>query len=315
LRIISKVGREDIAMVYVCEFDQGKYVEFVESVQPPIPRNKKWVIIISTLFGCPVGCRLCDAGGDFHGKLSTEEMISQIDHIVTARFPDRKIPVEKFKIQFARMGEPAYNRNVITLLETIPDIYDAPGFVPSISTIAPKGTDGFFQELLKLKKEKYKNRFQFQFSIHTTDEKLRDWLMPVPKWNFQEIAEYGKRFYDNNGAKITLNFSLTEKMPVDPNILAGYFPPEIFLIKLTPVNPTYQAKRNELYSPLDPGSWKRTVGKLESKGYEVIESIGELEENFIGSNCGQYILMHNQAKKNIEDAYTYDPQDLVNTNM
>ena len=39
-------------------------------------------------------------------------------------------------------------------------------------------------------------------------------------------------------------------------------------------------------------------------GYDVIVSIGELEENNIGSNCGQYILSHLNTNK-IESAYTY----------
>ena len=72
MRIIGKTGREDIALVYLAETKEGKLVEFVESVQPPIPRDEKWVLIVSTLYGCPVGCLFCDAGGWYDGKLSKE---------------------------------------------------------------------------------------------------------------------------------------------------------------------------------------------------------------------------------------------------
>ena len=51
MRIIAKTGKENIAMVYIAEMDNGKLIEFVESVQPPIPREKKWVLIVSTLYG------------------------------------------------------------------------------------------------------------------------------------------------------------------------------------------------------------------------------------------------------------------------
>ena len=49
---------------------------------------------------------------------------------------------------------------------------------------------------------------------------------------------------------------------------------------------------------------------LAGAGYQVILSIGELEENLIGSNCGQYIRRHLSAKKNIENGYTYEVQPL-----
>ena len=101
LEIIEEFGREDLAKVYVASMRNNKnnLVEFVESIQPPIPREQKWVIIVSTLFGCPVGCRMCDAGGEYKGKLTAEEILAEIDHIVQKRYPDGKIPIPKFKIQ------------------------------------------------------------------------------------------------------------------------------------------------------------------------------------------------------------------------
>ena len=308
MKVVAKAGREDIAMVYIAEMGDGKFIEFVESLQPPLPIEKKWVLIISTLYGCSVGCRFCDAGIEYKGKLSKDEIISQIDYLVTKRFPNRKIPVEKFKIQFARMGEPALNHSVLDALDSLPDFYDASGLLPCISTIAPEGSDKFFERLLEIKKMRYKNRFQLQFSIHTTDKELRDWLIPVQKWDFEKIAEYGEVFYDKNGRKITLNFSMADRMTIDPDVLLKHFSPDIFLIKITPVNPTYQANKNGLSSTLISKKWNKVVDNLRSSGYEVILSIGELEENFIGSNCGQYITAYHRQEKIIEDAYTYELQ-------
>lgn len=308
MKIVAKAGREDIAVVYIAEMRGGKFIEFVESLQPPLTREKKWVLIISTLYGCPVSCRFCDAGVDYHGKLSKDEIISQIDYLVIKRFPNRKVPVEKFKIQFARMGEPSFNQSVLDVLDSLPDFYDAPGLMPCISTIAPKGVDGFFERLLEIKKKHYKYRFQLQFSIHTTDEELRDWLIPIQKWDFEKIVEYGEAFYDEDGRKITLNFSLADKMSIDSDVLLKHFSPDIFLIKITPVNPTYQANKNGLSSTLTSKKWNKMVDTLRSSGYEVILSIGELEENYIGSNCGQYVTTYQREEKIIEDAYTYELQ-------
>ena len=105
MKIVKKLGREDIAIVYVAEMDDGSLIEFAESLQPPTPREKKWVLIVSTLRGCVVGCPICDAGGWYRGKLSAKDILGQIDHMVKNRFASEKIPVEKFKIQFSSNGE------------------------------------------------------------------------------------------------------------------------------------------------------------------------------------------------------------------
>ncbi|MFC1528437.1 radical SAM protein [Candidatus Latescibacterota bacterium] len=306
MKILTKTGTDEIAIVYMAEMDNGKLIEFVESVQPPVPREKKWVLIVSILYGCPVGCRFCDAGEYYQGKLSRDEIFSQIDYLIERRFPERKVPIEKFKIQFARMGDPAFNLNVLDVLEELPERYNAPGLLPTISTIAPRGTDRFFERLPGIKKTLYKEKFQLQFSIHTTDRELRNWLIPVPKWDFDKISEYGKAFYRKGERKITLNFALADGMPVDPDILLQYFPPDTFLLKITPVNPTYQATKNEISSHIRPE--KENYGIIETlkeAGYEVILSIGELEENYIGSNCGQHVTNYMREKKIIQGGYTY----------
>lgn len=307
MKILAKSGRNDIATVYIAEFRNGKRIEFVESIQPPVPRNEKWVLIVSSLYGCPVNCGFCDAGGSYQGALSKEELLTQIDYLVKQYFPDNNINIKKFKIQFARMGEPAFNQNVIEVLKELPQIYNAPGLMPSVSTIAPEGTDKFFEELLEIKEKYYRKKFQMQFSIHTTDKNYRDWLIPIKKWDFDKIAKYGDRFYQTGNRKITLNFALADNMPVDAKVLLNYFDPDKFLIKITPVNPTLKAIKNNINSYISPEkSEYELINKLNSAGYDVILSIGELEENKIGSNCGQYLTNYQDNKEIIQNSYTYE---------
>lgn len=309
MRVLAKTGCEDIAIVYIAQVDDGQLIEFVESVQPPIPREEKWVLIISSLFGCPVGCPMCDAGGDYRGKLSKEQILEQIDYLVARRFPQRKIPVQKFKVQFARMGEPAYNRHVLEVLQELPGCYDAPGLLPSVSTIAPRGSESFFDRLLDIKEELYRERFQLQFSIHTTDVRLRDWLIPTPKWDLAQIARYGRAFHRNGQRKITLNFALAEGMPVHRDVLRRHFDPDIFFIKITPVNPTFRARQNQIVS-LVTAQMERyeVIEVLRNEGYQVILSIGELAENHIGSNCGQHVSNYLRRSEMVEGGYTHQPQ-------
>jgi len=309
IKVHASAGNEDFAMVYIIETSPGNLMECVESVQPPLPREKKWVLLVSTMFGCPVGCLMCDAGGHYHGKPSKQEILDQIDFLVDKRFPTRNIPCEQFKIQFARMGEPSLNKAVLDVLDELPLRYHAPGLMPSISTVAPAGTERFFNKLLEIKEEHYSGgHFQFQVSLHTTDADLRDHFIPVKKWSFAQIGEYGERFYSPGDRKLTLNFALAHGMPVDPAVLLTYFDPQKFLIKITPLNPTYRARENDLVSYIDPLSAVEKyeiVQALQESGYQVILSIGETEENLIGSNCGQYLRRHLMAEAPIEDGYTY----------
>ena len=288
--------------------DNGKLVEFVESCQPPIPKKKKWVLIISTMYGCPVKCRFCDSGGYYSGKLSKEEIFSQIDFLVDKFYPNSIINVDKFKIQFARMGEPALNPSVLDVLKELPERYNAPGLLPSISSIAPCGSETFFTSLEQIKDKFYRNNFQLQFSIHSTDEKQRNWLIPVKKWSFGEIAHYGSKFYtDDEKRKVTLNFALSKDSIIEPEILLQYFSPEQFLIKITPVNPTYRSFENGIASYIQPGIVDYPIiTELKNSGYDVILSIGEFEENKIGSNCGQYIMNYMRENSHLENSYTYN---------
>jgi 23S rRNA (adenine2503-C2)-methyltransferase len=308
MKIVASAGNPDIAMVYVVDFD-GNLVECVEAIQPPRTREEKWVLMISTLFGCPISCQMCDAGGHYLGKLTESEMYAQIDYLIKQRYPDGFVPSKQFKIQFARMGEPALNPEVLNLLETLPMKFNAPGLLPSVSSIAPHGTDDFFERLTDIKNRVYPDgKFQFQFSIHTTDQQLRDELIPVKKWDFHKMAAFGDNYFKPGDRKITLNFALAKQSPIQSDILLKYFNPDRFLIKITPLNPTYQAESTGLKSYIDPETRTENypiLDELREAGYQVILSIGVQEENLIGSNCGQYVQKHLLERDELSTGYTY----------
>jgi 23S rRNA (adenine2503-C2)-methyltransferase len=308
-KLINSFGNDELAKIYLAKIDHNKIIEFVESRQPPLSWEDKWVFIISTSVGCPIKCLMCDAGGNYRGDLTTSQIFSQIDYLVLNRYPDFYVPVKKFKIQFARMGEPALNSDVLEVLGKLHERYHAPGLIPCISTIAPKNAKGFFEKLLTIKSDQFsRGQFQLQFSIHTTDETARDRLMPVKKWSLSEISEYGKRFYERGDRKITLNFALVKGIPLDPNKLARIFQPDYFMIKITPVNPTHSAIKAGLKSyiaSIEPDRPYEVVRALEKHGFKTLISIGENEENLIGSNCGQYVMRHYSEQKKLPNSYTY----------
>jgi 23S rRNA (adenine2503-C2)-methyltransferase len=306
LEILGTYGKESLAILYVAKY-QEEILEFVESVQPPVPRDEKWVLILSTLYGCPMKCVMCDSGEYYHGYVSKEVMLDQLDYMISKRFPDRKIGVQKLKIQFARMGEPSLNPDVIPLLTELPYIYDAPGLLPCISTVAPIQASEFFDKLLKVKNNLYpKGQFQLQFSLHSSDPEVRKKWIPREIWSYSEIAEFGERWFVEGDRKITLNFAVAEESVIEPAKIAEYFSPNKYLIKLTPVNPTNKAIMYKLNSYITEQNKHdlELARRFRNLGFTTIVSIGEWEENQIGSNCGQLASEFREGKMQIKENYT-----------
>jgi 23S rRNA (adenine2503-C2)-methyltransferase len=123
------------------------------------------------------------------------------------------------------MGEPALNPAVLDVLGKLPSIYQAPGLMPCIATIAPRESEQSFESLFGIKQKFYSpGRFQLQFSINTTDEIKREKIIPFPKWDFSQIARYGDKFVKKGDRKITLNFAITQDYPVEPAIIWNPYP-------------------------------------------------------------------------------------------
>jgi 23S rRNA (adenine2503-C2)-methyltransferase len=293
MRLVTSTGNPDLAMVHIGEDDRGRRFEFVDSIQPPRLRSEKWVVIVSTMYGCPVGCQICDAGGDFQGRMGAEDMLWQVRTAIKERFGDGVPSTDMLKVQFARMGDPALNPAVLDALVGLRKTYSSTNVVASVSTVAPRTSNGFLEGLRKVKDEHYSDgRFQLQFSIHSSDQDVRQRLCPARTLSFEEMASAGRAFRVPSDKRVTLNFCLIEGIPVDPMVVRQHFDPEHFLIKLTPLNPTVRAKRAGLVSIIDQGREDRAGAIIEAfreQGYDVLLSIGEYEENQIGSNCGQYL--------------------------
>ena len=294
--VIKKIGQENVAWVYLLgsKLEKGVFIECVDAYDPRYSARQKWVVILSSQKGCPVKCRFCDASFYFRGNLSSEEILEQLDIVLEPhKNGDDCLHSEKIKLHFARMGEPALNPAVLEVLREIPSIYPGINFIPTVATVAPSGMEKWFEELIDIKNTYYSGgRFQLQFSVNSTDEDFRNYLMPVKKWSAQRISQYGYNYFRPGDRKVTLNYALSEDTPFEAEKISGTFDPEVFLVKITPVNPTYQAARAGLQTDLKfDGSYSeklaRELDKLQSRGYEVIISIGSLEEIKVGSNCGQ----------------------------
>ncbi|MBI4803393.1 MAG: isochorismatase family protein [Elusimicrobia bacterium] len=307
MKIIERREIPGLARLYLAELpgEGMRMIEFVDTVEPGVPKEKKWVLMISTQFGCAVGCRMCDAGAlGFHGNLTAAEMLAQVRRVISDNPGQNLRSHPKFKIHFARMGEPALNPAVLEALRLLPSEMPFPGLMPSLSTVAPRTPEAedFMERLIEVKNAHYRGgRFQLQFSVHVTDAGLRKKIVPIPVWSLGEITAYGKRFVRPGDRKITLNFALPAGERLDAGELRRTFDPALFLIKVTPVNPTGRADSNGSVYVWDnpPAGLAEDSAALEKSGFTVILSPSAPQELEAETSCGQ--LWASRMKKRAAD--------------
>jgi len=290
--VLSWSGIPEVAEVAVVRFrgDDRFRVETVDGLDPPLPRDRKWILNVSTQFGCPVGCPFCDAGGGFSGNLDVEEILDQV-RIGLGRHPGLAARCRKLKVHFARMGEPALNDAVIEALDRLPAEVDSPGLWACVATTAPQRRDDWFEALREVKERRFAGRFQLQFSVQSTDPEARARLIPVRHWDLAAMARYGRAFHRPGDRKVVLNFALAQGIPFAPGVIRDLFDPAAFAVKLTPLNPTLRGRgfQTVLRGP-EEDRIDRAVEALRLAGWDVVVSIGDAREDQVGSNCGQAVM-------------------------
>lgn len=295
MKILEKREVPGLAGLYLAEFPGAGFrmAEFVDTVEPGVSKREKWVLMISTQFGCPVGCRMCDAGAmGFHGNLTADQMLAQIRKVAADNPGLDPAAHPKFKVHFARMGEPALNPAVLEALERLPAELPWPGLMPSLSTVAPANpeAEAFMAGLADIKTRHYSGgNFQLQISVHATEAGLRNRIVPVPVWSLERIAAYGRVFVRPGDRKITLNFALSQGERLGVEEIKAVFDPELFLVKVTPVNPTYSAGLNGASYVWNnpPAGLAQDASALEAAGFKVILSPSAPEEIAAETSCGQ----------------------------
>ena len=226
-----------------------------------------------------------------HAQEAADELLAQVRWVLD-RHPGEAERCAKLKVHFARMGEPALNDAVLEALERLPSLARSPGLWACVATTAPRGCEPWFEALRDVKDRRYRGRFQLQFSVQSTAERDRARLTPIPHWSLGELARYGARFWRPGDRKVVLNFALARDVAFDPEMLAATFDPARFAVKITPVNPTARGAESGFATVLRSEratAVERARAALGARGFDVILSVGEAEEDRIGSNCGQAV--------------------------
>ncbi|HUU01409.1 MAG TPA: radical SAM protein [Myxococcota bacterium] len=299
MQVLRVYGDPEVAEVAVSRFrsDERCEVETVDGLTPPLARRQKWIINLSTQFGCPVGCPFCDAALDYFGNPTVEELLAQVRWALD-RHPQYAASCQKLKVHFARMGEPSLNDAVLTAIDRLPELIHSPGLWACVASMAPRGREEWFERLLEIKERRFRGHFQLQFSVQSTDEAQRERLIPMSHWKLEQLAVFGEKFFCDGDRKVTLNFALARDVSFDAGVIERLFDPRRFAVKLTPVNPTAAGKQNGFSTILrseQESLLNVSREQLLAGGYDIVISIGDEREDGIGSNCGQAVRVERET--------------------
>jgi len=199
-------------------------------------RAERWMIGVSTMSGCPVGCKFCATGTLKKCRnLTAEEIVAQVTFILAKDYNIQNCADSKeFKINYTRMGEPFLNIDEVRkAIKIIDSKLPKTKVHHYISTIGIKGADYSW----------IKDNVTLQFSVHSFKEDYRDWLIPYK--HKITLEEMGK-VRTNSNLKTTVNLTLARPEDFDIEALKKYFDPKYFFIKISPINENTMSKENNM---------------------------------------------------------------------
>jgi 23S rRNA (adenine2503-C2)-methyltransferase len=204
-------------------------------------RQDRWMIGVSVMSGCPVGCKFCATGKLKKCRnLTAQEIVEQVLFVIRKQEDNFvkdllfKTPPKEFKINYTRMGEPFLNiENVRKAIDIIDTLFPGITVHHYISTIGIKGADYSW----------IKDNITLQFSVHSFDEAYRDWLIPYK--NKITIETMGK-VRTKSALKTTLNLTMAREKDFDIDKMKMFFTKEHFFIKISPINPNDVSEANNM---------------------------------------------------------------------
>lgn len=263
-----------------------------------LPLEEKWVITVSTQYGCSMGCKFCDVPKVGKGVNATyNDLMRQVETGI-ALHPEVK-QTKRLNVHFARMGEPTFNQEVLLASIILENNFARKswGFHPVVSTMMPKANKnltGFIEAWMDFKNNPSgaHGNAGLQLSINSTSDEERDKMFGSCAMLLSEIGRMFRRI-EVVGRKITLNFAVAGYETEPQKLLDCGFDPERFLIKLTPMHKTREAIANGIktdgdYTEMYP--YVAAKERLEDAGYDVLVFIASEYEDMGRITCGNAIL-------------------------
>lgn len=263
-----------------------------------LPLSKKWVITISSQYGCSMNCKFCcvpQVGPGINASLADLNR-----QLFAAIWTESCQQTERLNIHYARMGEPTFNPMVIShacqLRYKLDCIVEAKTIHPVVSTMMPRNNprlDDFLWDWCQMKNNIYGGEAGLQLSINSTNDKQREEMFTGNSLSLNEISAMGASFRMPMGRKYALNFALADGYEIDAKKLKSLFDPKKFMVKITPMHKTGSCIRNGIkttdgYEYFTP--YRKAEEDLKEAGFDVLVFIPSTDEDDGLITCGNAIL-------------------------
>lgn len=268
-----------------------------------MPLSEKWVVTLSTQYGCPMKCNFCDVPNvRFAGNVSYDDLVKQF--ISAVKLFDVKY-TERLNVHFARMGDPIFNKDVFEFAEKFlidkREVFNRTGLRievvhPVLTTSSPKNFKHYSDRIRwwgHIKNNVYNGQAGLQFSINSTDAAQREKMFGDMALSIEDIAEVANKQLEMPvGRKYCLNFAYSTDFIVNPNIIKDLFDPEKFMIKITPIHNNNACRDNNIkteggYTSYEP--YLEIENSFKECGFDVLVFVPSIDEEDGLVTCGNAI--------------------------
>ncbi len=278
------------------------------------PMSEKWVVTLSTQYGCVMKCKFCDVPNvKFGGNATFNDLKDQLYSAIRL-FPDVKY-TERLNIHFARMGEPAFNDSVLDFTEWLGtskgQIQRETGLRievihPVFTTSSPVKYGKLMEKLLRwceLKNYTFRGQAGLQLSINSTSNKQRDDVFSGGSCSLEQISEMARKLPAPISRKYCLNFAFATGSEIDAKRLRELFNPEHWMVKITPIHNNNACRDNNIqttggYDSFYP--YRKPEHDLIDAGFDVLIFVPSYDEEDGCVTCGNLILGGSVVKKGVE---------------
>jgi len=269
----------------------------------PLPLTEKWVVTISSQYGCSMGCKFCDVPKVGPGRnASVADMNKQV---AAGLLVGGATETKRLNVHYARMGEPTFNRD--TLRHALGLRYfvshdlgvQADTIHPVISTMMPHANTHLQAYLTEwcyyVKNDTYGGEAGLQLSINSTCDKQREEMFSGSSSSLARISYLADKLPKPRGRKYALNFAVADGYEISGKKLADLFDPTRWMVKLTPIHNTAASTSNSIgtkggYSSFTP--YEDIEQDLISNGFDVLTFVPSEEEERGMITCGNALLAH-----------------------
>lgn len=222
--ISHKSIASDGTIKYLLQLTDGQIIEAVG-----IPTEKRLTVCVSSQVGCPMGCDFCATGkGGFTRNLETHEIVDQV--LTVQEDFGRRVS----HIVFMGMGEPLLNTE--NVLAAVRSINEDIGIGQRCITISTVGIRDRIPQLAK-----HRGQFTLAVSLHASNQKLREKLIPnAGGYPIENIIADCREYVKISGRRVTFEYILLAEFndrPENAEELASLLRGFQSHVNLIPYNP------------------------------------------------------------------------------